>query len=160
MIAQRASLRLDGFMRFAIPQLTTILLVFHVGLGCCWHHAHACVTHDGDTHTSAQACPCEAEDHELEHAHLAYELAGGAPSPCGHDRHEHQCEGDRCTFVRSKPASGQAAEWDLSTFSIPAAATLREIPLSDSFASADAASAREHAALPLRAHLLFGVLLI
>jgi hypothetical protein len=159
-IGQRVSLRLDGFMRFAIPQLTTILLVLHVGIGCCWHHAHACVTHDSDAHKSAKACPCESQDHELGLGESNHELAAGGPSPCGQDRHEHSCEGDRCTFVRSKPTSELASDRDLGTFSPFAAVTLRASHWGDPFASADAARARYKVSLPLRAHLLYGVLLI
>ena len=159
-IEQRLFLRLDDFMRFAIPQLTTMVLLVHVGLGCCWHHAHACATLDADADVAAACCGHGGSDHRPHHDHCDHSFADTAPFHGGHDRHEHPCEGDRCTFVRSKPSSEQGLDRDDGSF----AALSAVMPHVDRWiydAAIEVAPLfHEDIPLPLRAHLLFRVLLI
>ena len=98
-----------------LPQLTTILLLVHLGLGCCLHHSHACDFGD-----------CASNDCELEtgygdgwkthcHSpigHLTHKIpAGEVPlgercePPVGttHEReHSHQCSKGDCIFIADR----------------------------------------------------------
>ncbi|TWU11759.1 hypothetical protein CA54_05680 [Symmachiella macrocystis] len=89
--------------------LTLLVSVLHAGLGCCWHHVHACeagaVSHcsksQGDktcTSKRSDAHCCHHQHGEEAVAHLSSELAEPAP-PAEEDGHHHQCENEGCVFV-------------------------------------------------------------
>lgn len=159
-IEQKVFLRLDDFMRFAIPQFATVVLLIHVGLGCCWHHAHACMTRDGESHPRTELCGCTASNDDVQHECRSQGLANGSSTPGEHGGHEHECEGDHCSFVSSKPTSEQVAECDADAVSIPATLTQRDGLLRHHAAFRNAALTGSHLPSTLRTHLLLGVLLI
>lgn len=88
-------------MRSALPQITTILLLLHMGFGCCFHHVHACAWDScvGD-HTPASDC----NDHDHSPVVDANSLAEHDSSHCiCHDEHHaHECSGEDCTFVAAR----------------------------------------------------------
>ena len=150
--------RLEIYVQFAVPHITTILLVLHLAMGCCLHHAHQCVAYCCDAPGPvAEACPCDShsdheEDHDATLAELASDAGGHQPS------HQHRCEGDQCTFLRSTgPVLGEMGEMQLSLNALDV------LPLSVG-AGCESHDARREAGAslrsPLRAHLLFSILLI
>lgn len=92
--------------------LTLLVSVLHAGLGCCWHHVHACDTsavsccsnsQDRNTCTSKRGdSPCCHHRHgEDSVARLSSEPAE-TPQPADDDGHHHQhqqCEKSGCVFV-------------------------------------------------------------
>ena len=95
------TLRLESFMRSPVPQIATIALVLHMGLGCCFHHAHhavadaVCAIDGSDKH--------ECKDDHLDHAHTETACcdsehiaasptctASDLPAGSGHDRPDWQ----------------------------------------------------------------------
>jgi hypothetical protein len=157
-IEWRNSATVRTCMRFAMPQLATIVLLVHMGLGCCWHHAHACVAHGHAPHAGGEGCACEAShpplcEHRCDHA-------DGPDAPGGHEGHEHQCDGDRCEFVRSKPFCDEGRDGNVNAIAVPSVAPAMECPLKLNASTMRAATSPGGLPLPLRAHLLFCVLLI
>lgn len=143
-------------MQFAVSHITTFVLLLHLGMGCCLHHAHRCVVNCCDTPgPSAESCPCDSHsshDDEAPHGGLASDTGEHQPP------HSHHCEGDQCTFMRSsEPAPGEKGDLQL------ALCTLDEPPLTlDSGCDVAVASRTvdRPPPLPLRAHLLLSILLI
>jgi hypothetical protein len=147
-------------MRFAMPQITTLVLLVHMGLGCCWHHAHACALPGFSTHAAFGAVHDDGPPSESSHHPCDRHDRAGSSVPADQDEHKHPCEGDRCTFVRSKPASELDRDLDASAcsaatnFASPEPLVLSPCLLTQ----ADLAPANRHG--PLRMHLLLRVLLI
>jgi hypothetical protein len=151
-------------MQFALPQLTSIVLLVHLGLGCCWHHAHACVPGGTVCSVAVEPYPLSAgHQHDGLHPDDSRHADGEtACPPDGQNGHDHECEGDRCTFVRSKSSLEQVDDSTahaILAVHMPAAMAgdvvqLDQVSLTYSGESPGAPS------LPLRAHLLFRVLLI
>ena len=98
MIEHKGIFPLKWWIQVAVPQITTTILLVHMAIGCCWHHGHACVTGGGRFARCAETPGCEA-------THSAHDECGvewESPAHDNHSDHEHRCEGNRCTFVRSK----------------------------------------------------------
>ena len=92
-------------MRSPLPQLTTILLLVHLGFGCCTHHAHACETDCCATPAaSVEACPCDKHRDD--------------ETPVRHDEGQHQCDGNPCSFVSSEPVPEEIGEFVLALCSL------------------------------------------
>jgi hypothetical protein len=86
-------------MQSLISSLMTAVLLVHALLGCCRHHAHACVIEAAQV---SVACA----SHEG-HSH-------GAPEGSDqHDGHQHECGGNACVFVRAEgpQIAALAASW-------------------------------------------------
>ena len=95
-------------MQSPLPQLTTILLLVHLGFGCCTHHAHACETECcAAPAASVQACPCDTHRHE--------------ETPVRHDDGQHQCDGNPCSFIYSEPLREEIGEFAVELCSLEAA---------------------------------------
>jgi hypothetical protein len=93
-------------MRFPVPQLAILVLLVHTALGCCLHFAHECEAGCGESVVApANECPCESPDHE-DHSGLQKQPGDGIHSEGDHHRHERDCDGIHCTFVRSDRSLG------------------------------------------------------
>jgi len=150
-------------MQFALPQLTTIVLLVHMGLGCCWHHAHACAAGDYG-HAVGDEEPFSHADHEhISHFEHCSHVDGNHGCPHDdHQRHQHECDGDRCTFVRSKSAFEQNSDLTVSVLcdsSLPALISW-DVLWQGFERPFDSGEILGGVPLPLRAHLLYCVLLI
>lgn len=147
-------------MQAFTSHLATALLLVHMVLGCCFHHAHAC--EQGccpEPAANVRACPCHDHAAEAGKAAEPVGVAGDLPND-GEDRHQHSCDGDSCRFVAAertfehdRPSHVGPRSPSLVLASHggdPAAATLAAETV-----RADAASGTS-----LRAHLRFCVLQI
>ena len=113
-------------MRSPLPQLTTVLLLVHLGLGCCLHHSHACEMGSYELET-AGAEGCEHHRHSPNTAKPQKEC--DAP-PVGIGReghHSHECSGQDCTFIAVRPRLVSNIE-EASHLSSLAAHTLGHAP--------------------------------
>lgn len=155
-IRLRGFSRLESYVRFPVPQITTFLLLVHTAFGCCLHHAHACEDNCcSEPSARAESCQCDAhQDDEL--AEKSTSAVGSFTA--GGDHHEqHQCAGDDCTFVHTQLApeefDGSAAHaWPLD---IVVAVDSSRAHLDRSFDQRLA-----FAGTSLRRHLVLRVLLI
>lgn len=139
-------------MHFPIPQLATLLLLAHSVLGCCWHHAHACADDCCEEPAPVSvSCACSGHGNDRPHS-------DGAPSQ--NERHDgHNCQGQRCSFIRvdNSPAAvslhalGDGMLWITPTPPLPLG---RSRPGHLCFVG------QNDSGTSLRAHLVFGVLLI
>ena len=160
MIARRHSFRLELCMRFPVPQVMIIVLLIHTALGCCWHHAHQCATSCCDSPPAVvKACPCQT--HQAQDRILSHEHHDKNERPEGdHHRHEHNCDGDQCTFLRSEQSSEKWVERSLDVAFLSWDPSLRE----DSPIRPPCTGAADNPTLacapPIRSHLLLSVLLI
>jgi hypothetical protein len=109
MMKQTVAIRAEFRMRALVSHLMTVVLLIHAVVGCCWHHQHRCGTNCRSEVTAAQGtCPCEEHQHETTLAHIQpgdVDRAG-----CDESRHEHGCDGDRCSFVRSERSPVQSGK--------------------------------------------------
>lgn len=145
-------------MQFPIPQISTLALLVHAALGCCWHHGHACLP-KGSGATPAVAV-CHGHLHCDSHGHEGEDLSDDTSCPSDDGSHDHQCEGSDCTFLATETSPEQRGElsFDLCPLELVASATV-------STALPQRLSCQIYhrglgAGSPLRAHLLFSVLLI
>ena len=102
-ITWRRRPRWGSYMQFPFPEITTIMLLVHSALGCCWHHAHACESNRGESLATTSAIhPCDY------HVHTDGCGGGKTDSDSSRDHgdgpQKHQCGGFHCKFVRSKTA--------------------------------------------------------
>lgn len=96
-------------MRFPVPQLAILMLLVHTALGCCSHQAHECEASCGDSVVAlANECPDESHEHE-DHSGLQKQPGDGIHSEGDRHRHERDCDGIHCTFVRSDRSLGDHA---------------------------------------------------
>ncbi len=133
-------------------QLTSCLLLVHMVLGCCACHVPLsnvpCATLTSPTHA---ACHDQGQ-HQDEHR---------STPPSNGDEHRHDCQGEHCIFVLSKPVQdSQRDSLEVGTF-----VNLQDAvhcPLSPHPSSLSPAwhPPIPIAATPLRRHLLLRVLLI
>jgi hypothetical protein len=145
-----------------MPQIATILLLLHLGVGCCWHHAHSVATSTGRAicwHDHNRAEPGHSHEHDR-HAVDDEALAEHHEGDHQGDEQHGPCDDDRCTYVRGEtveiPSVLLAGGWIHGLLS-PADASAA----CDGFVSANHATRFEcDASLSVRAHLLFGILLI
>lgn len=102
-------------MQFPIPHLTSLILIYHLALGCCWHHAYTCrrkCDHNPPSLATAmvEPRPCVTPGHEhAEPGHGRQHLSGATPSQDGRYPSGHHCSADHCTFVRWAGSSGSAS---------------------------------------------------
>jgi hypothetical protein len=160
MIDDEGFLRLESFMVCPIPHITTLALLVHLALGCCWHHRHTCVPAQAKDDVVAVGGGCRHHHHGKPSDEECDALAGD------HDGHSHRCDGDRCHFVRSdvlqRPGGGGERVDSVPPaspfpFSSACLANLCR-PNLHGFGHSDRRVA--DIGLPVRAHLLLGVLLI
>ncbi len=144
---QLGTRKLRRLMHWTAASLTSALLVAHLVLGCCWHHAHAC---DSPWMTSHTGPPVAASSHSACNGKSGH-----------HQRHEsqhhgdHACEGAACSavlstgvnLIRLVTAAGDA----LAPAAANEAPVIRPAALLHSFRPAPGA---------LRRHLALAVLLI
>ncbi|MGD0655321.1 MAG: hypothetical protein ABSA16_13330 [Thermoguttaceae bacterium] len=98
--------------------LTASMLIFHLMVGCCMHHAHACDDDDQSPPASVVVVPddqCPA--HQPDHSH--------------HGRHD--CQGVKCSFVRT--TDDTVAKSLDQVYKAPAALLFNDVfaPSDDSF---------------------------
>ncbi|MCA9146444.1 MAG: hypothetical protein H6823_24200 [Planctomycetaceae bacterium] len=96
-------------MRYPLPQLTTLLLLIHMGFGCCFHHAHACDS-SGCELKETHAGDCDGHDHPFASVVLHVTSSALTLSDCHEERHSHECSGEDCKFVAISPRWGAAIE--------------------------------------------------
>jgi hypothetical protein len=122
--------------------LMAAALLAHALLGCCWHHAHACVTNRAEQIT-------ECSGHEAEHSHPG--------DSSRHDSHQHQCAASACVFLRAEgqPISALPAAWAVDLV-CPVQNTQ---PTPESGCSTYLVDSGQ-VPTPLRLHLLLQILLI
>lgn len=151
---------LESYVRFPISQITAFMLLIHLGLGCCWHHAHTCTVNYCESPAQVQApCGCDAHAHN-EPEHNRAQRGDDTPSRNDDNPHRHSCDGDRCWFVRSDPSPKQKSgpSFDLCSFDVIMLPTKSELFHSRQTYCQDPLG--RHTAPPVRAHLLFSVQLI
>lgn len=148
-----------GFLQIMIfvRYLTAVLLSMHALLGCCWHHAHAVaaapelgnaakLTHRAEAHA---AC---CSHHPISGNPVSSNIPGD-----GSD-HRHECQGDRCVFVRVEATQvPPLAFLNIAAEFVPLPCQPALLGGGDySWVRADG----HLAAAPLRLHLLHQILLI
>lgn len=147
-------------MLFPISQVTTFLLVVHLGLGCCLHHAHTYArTCSEAIVATTDSCGC-ATGHEGSDAYRQHNYNGGPSTGQETNPRHHSCDGDRCSFLRLQPSPLQRDQ--LRFHSCPLGFTF-SLPKSELFPTrqmVDWDHLHCDGSLPVRAHLLFRVLLI
>jgi hypothetical protein len=122
-------------MRSLLCCLTSASVLLHLVLGCCAHHLHA-----EESHGEHSAAACQHEEHEHE-----------APA----NRHSPECGESECVFA--------AAVKEIQPVSAPA--IILWLPVEASDLPAERLSYQRQLSrhdpppLPLRVHLLLGVLL-
>ncbi len=135
-----------------IPHIATFLIVLHAVLGCCFHHAHACVVDCCETPTIREdACPCDGHRQDSDSQN---------GSPEHHERDDHQCTSDSCVFVKTEESCGQFSSGLQAIFAFDGLGTLPTVPVSGSRSELGAQSQHTLPASPLRVHLWNQVLLI
>ena len=155
-------------MRSPLPQFTTMLLLIHMGFGCCFHHAHAC---DSEGHFPkceqagsrghAHAFGCEQHIH-LPAVTVVANDASRLPLGSGHeDHHSHECSGEDCDFIAVLPRIVSGGEKTSHSLSLAvknlchSSLTLRDTALARNSAAAE----RSRSALR-RTHLTLQILLL
>lgn len=156
MIRSRGIARLESCMQFPVPQITTLLLLVHLGFGCCWHHAHtwAAVCCDAVDCCDATVAnigfgSCEADYHNDPHQRHK-----------DGDRHPQHCEETSCVFARLD----HAPDWDgaasMAVSFWVTTASNHEEGRSDLLLHRRLDHFLSDARPPLRVHLAYQVLLI
>ena len=144
-------------MRRPIPHITTFVLLVHLALGCCMHHAHSCETACCEAPIAvAEACPCGGHEHNEDKSSDKQHSSGQDSNR----PHEHSCDGGKCVFTQTETHTDVAGELRGGNFAFAI--------LLDSEDLTASAAANDHllqirygvADPPLRAHLLNQILLI
>jgi len=80
-----------------VHNLTMLAVLYHLLVGCCWHHAH------GEPRAAARQTGCALDCPDSFHHGAPH----AADEPLADGSHEHQgaCENPRCTFVLPDPES-------------------------------------------------------
>ena len=154
--------RLELHVSFPIPQITTILLLVHLGLGCCLHHAHTYVATCHETLAATADSWCCDTHADNEGTHECGRCGHSDAPPTGKESksHRHHCDGDRCSFVRSELLPEQRGESRFDLCPLDVALSLTNIELLHSCQTVGSDHSLCGGGLPVRAHLLFSVLLI
>jgi len=136
-----------------VCNLTAIMVLAHVLLGCCWHHHHA----SGDEPASTTCLD-----------HVGVDCHGGSygqeracdHQPAGADHsHGSGCQGGHCVFVTGQsPRMPAAPSTDLCAKTAAAAAVADGLPAESRIWAKAFAAARR--CPPLRIHLSQQVLLL
>ena len=133
----------------------------HSALGCCSHHEHTGADHSGDVPSaSAKVCGgnshCDSTDHHTGQNQEDRHEGQESNLPCDGTR---ECEGESCYAIRSistpdeQPLDSHVCLWQI----------MQPMPAELKFASAANVTFRrsiDEASAPVRAHLLFQILLI
>ena len=149
-------------MQSPIPHITTFVLLFHLGMGCCWHHGATCLGEHGQQPSAVDAtCVCPSQEHaDTDPSRETERRACRVAFHHDQSSHEHPCDGDHCTFVRSSGSTERTIELRMRVRTLETAGLLTPadvpLPQSNCICLPDACDRF----LPLRTHLLFGVLLI
>jgi hypothetical protein len=134
----------DPVRRF-VAKLVAVLLLAHAVLGCCWHHEHAC------DHAACAAVAATDHDHDCFHNDSDHQPAEHSHSDC-----ELHCAGV-CQFL---PVERRILSKPLSSYAL-AAETSRSLAVgSAELLARSVGQGRATAALPVRLHLAYGLLLI
>ena len=177
MIRWRGFTRLESYMQFPVPQITSIVLLAHMVLGCCWHHTHTCAMTRCDRPlggVAASGCGIHAHDeiapkHE-QHAYTPVSRIDVSHSDVSHidvgvthnddTPHPHRCGGDRCSFVRTESWPAQTGEFCFDLCPVDAALFSAKPAWIRAHQTYSQGNWRCNDGPPVRAHLLFSVLLI
>lgn len=93
-------------MPFPVSHITAFVLLLHMLLGCCLHHAHTCeMGCCSEPAAAAEPCGSHAHQHADHDDHSAGE--GSKGSDPGEHPHKHHCNGERCTFIQKQPSPEQ-----------------------------------------------------
>ncbi|HJN09151.1 MAG TPA: hypothetical protein QF564_10710 [Pirellulaceae bacterium] len=110
-------------MQAVTSHLATYLLLIHMVLGCCFHHAHACELECcPEPVANDQTCDCSAHDALDQTAAELAGIVGDLPAD-RRDHHQHQCEGDQCRFVVVERTSEQGRKLNVGVRSLSLAIT-------------------------------------
>jgi len=137
----------------SVCNLTTVMVLAHLLLGCCWHHQHT----SGNQPASTRCVDSAGADC---HGPSCGEEFGCRHHPAGGEHQDRGgCEGGRCVFVTGQPSRTPAASAAEFCDVVAVAATVDEgLPAESSvWARAFAAAGR---CPPLRTHLRHQVLLL
>jgi len=146
-------LLLESYVRFPIPHITAIILLAHVGLGCYWHHSHVCNVHLCDSASSATEICCDHTHGHFDEGHGHHDHSLPAP-------HQHQCDIEQCTFLPAEPSPVQRGELGFAPCFRDMERSSIEPQVVHSHLTHGQDPSRHVGGLPLRTHLLLGVLLI
>lgn len=155
MIAGRGFLRLEFFVRFLIPQITTVLLLAHFGFGCCWHHAHTCdVACCNEPAPTAEQCSCDS------HSHGNKKRSDDTPVQKDETPHRHECDGSECVFMPSEPSPELSDDGNTGLFLLASALLAADVAQLHTCRQLSTDRPTRVLSPPVRAHLLFSILLI
>ena len=161
MIRSRGLARLESYMQFPVPQITALLLLVHLGFGCCWHHPHTW------TAVRCDAVSCDGVDR----CHATVANTGHGSSEANHhddphqrheggEQHPQHCEGTSCVFARLD----HVPEWDDAVWTAVSSWVRTAWNPQDDVISSHVCRTLDHGMcdkpVPLRAHLVYQVLLI
>ena len=138
-------------VRLRIPHITVLLLLAHVGLGCCWHHSHTCTVSSCESPAVTSGSCCGDGHRHGKHGHHDH----SAPVP-----HQDQCDGEQCTFLPPKPSPVQKGELQFAPCFLDTALSPIKPRLLDSHLTHGQDPSLHVDGPPVRTHLLLGVLLI
>ena len=121
--------------------LTAATLVFHLMVGCCSHHAHACQSDCG--------CPSH------------HDAAREGQCPEGDSHHSHhgadECLGSKCSFIAtSRTVTDSPVQPVAATFAV----ALGDMPAPARLGAERSSRIADHLLWPVRLHLANQVLLI
>ncbi len=149
-------------MRFPLPHITTLVLLVHMGFGCCWHHEHSsAVACDGGHH--ALGVPSH-DDHDQSHDDTFHADHADHHSPA-HSPHEpdrpcsNDCDDSHCVFLRIDQALDLQGGTSVGSASCAAVTPCDHLP-SHALAGHVLDAWQRVQGTGLRAHLTFQVLLI
>ncbi|MHB1036245.1 MAG: hypothetical protein ACYC35_15910 [Pirellulales bacterium] len=137
-------------MNRLVSQLTVIMLLGHLVLGCCWHHAHACVPACGESREAATEGCLEGLLESASNESI--------DQPCEQHHGRHVCQDNACVYLRTPVENEwEADHGSIATVGVPSpAAVLAPITLDHR-----AATSSPGAILPpIRLHLANQVLRI
>lgn len=135
-------------MRSVIASLTAVSVLLHVLLGCCAHHGHA------QDRPAASACShhgCSSDAHAK-----GAPLAGSSENAPPSDEREEDCEQAECAFSATIEKADTLAKATSGEWLLPAAAL---DGLARQLRGGYCVSRHDPPERPVRAHLLYGVLL-
>lgn len=146
-------------MQSHLPQLTTVLLLIHLGFGCCFHHAHACEAECCPTPVAAsEACPCRTHEHDEDSVNYGSTLDDFADG--GHHGEQHHCAGEQCTFIALQPSLELTGEFVANSFALKVIAAGDEASSCRNYLDRNLDRLLPIAGPSLRTHLALRVLLV
>ncbi len=149
-------------MQSPLPQITTFLLLVHMGFGCCWHHEHThavvcggahpargVTTHDDHDGMHGEACHADEAAHR-QAEHLPHEPG---------DPHSSDCDDTHCVFLRIDQTSDLQGGTCVGSTFLAAVALSDDLPI-HALSGHGLDALRRVQGPGLRAHLAFQVMLI